>query len=83
MAARKTYEKVSEEAGCSDCWLVHDKAIDRLSYGQIDYSPWPLLTTFDAAKTFVTCQKYFVCQVIKWHIPERDEGHSMCIVLNK
>ncbi len=49
----------------------------------MDYSPWPLLTTFDAAKKFVTCQKYFVCQVIKWFKPERDEGHSMCMVLNK
>ena len=34
-------------------------------------------------KKFVTCQKYFVCQVIKWHMPERVEGHSMCIALNK
>ena len=67
----------------NDFIFIFEKAIDRYD-GKTHYAcQWPSLNTVRSAMRYINSKQYFMAQTIKWFAPQKVEGHSMLVLVNR
>ena len=84
MAPKINFEELGKRIQFkNDALCVFEKAIDRYD-GKTHYAcQWPSLTTVRSAMRYINSKQYFMAQTIKWFAPQKVEGHSMLVLVNR